>query len=74
MLFGYIGDEYGRLVSLRHSTLLMAFASTLLGCLPGYNTIGNLLDFVFSVFVKLIDKQFFLHEKVNQGIKEEEIC
>jgi len=40
IIFGYIGDRYGRKVSLTSSILLMAIPTGLLGILPTYETIG----------------------------------
>ena len=40
ILFGIIGDRKGRKFALQLSMLLMFSATFLLGCLPGYNTIG----------------------------------
>jgi MHS family proline/betaine transporter-like MFS transporter len=40
MLFGLVGDRWGRKRALELSVLLMAVSTTLLGLLPGYATIG----------------------------------
>ena len=40
MLFGYLGDKFGRLFALRLSIFMMAFPTFLTGCLPNYDTIG----------------------------------
>ena len=40
ILFGYLGDKYGRIFSLRISLLMMAISTFLTGCLPNVNTIG----------------------------------
>lgn len=40
MIFGHIGDKFGRKPALLATMLLMAVSSTLIGVLPGYATIG----------------------------------
>ena len=40
MVFGYIGDEYGRKVALTFSIALIAIPTTAIGLLPGYERIG----------------------------------
>lgn len=40
ILFGHIGDRFGRKTALRYSTLLMAGPTTLIGLLPTYEQIG----------------------------------
>lgn len=40
MLFGYIGDRYGHLVSLRWTLFLIGIATALIGILPTYAQIG----------------------------------
>ena len=40
MVFGYIGDEYGRKTSLTISIAMIAIPTTVIGLLPSYNTIG----------------------------------
>jgi len=39
-LFGYIGDVYGRRISLMLSVLMMCAGSLAIACLPGYASIG----------------------------------
>lgn len=41
LIIGYIGDTRGRKYALELSLFLMAFATTLMGCLPTYDQIGN---------------------------------
>ncbi|CAJ1933906.1 unnamed protein product [Cylindrotheca closterium] len=41
VIIGYIGDTRGRKHALEISLFLMAFATTLMGCLPTYDQIGN---------------------------------
>merc|ERR1719273_2534341 len=40
LIFGYIGDKYGRVFSLRLSLFLMVIPTVLFGCIPNYVTIG----------------------------------
>ena len=42
MMMGYIGDKYGSRRALTLSIFLMAFPTFLMGCLPGYSSIGSL--------------------------------
>lgn len=41
LMIGYIGDTSGRKKALEISIFLMASATTLMGCLPTYDQIGN---------------------------------
>lgn len=41
LLFGWIGDVYGRKVALMLSIFLMALPTFLMGCLPTYNQVGE---------------------------------
>lgn len=41
IIIGYLGDTRGRKYALELSLFLMAFATTLMGCLPTYDQIGN---------------------------------
>lgn len=41
IFFGYIGDKFGRSISLRASLLLMAIPAALIGMLPTYSSIGT---------------------------------
>merc|ERR1712218_284849 len=49
-LFGYIGDKYGRIVSLRISLFMMAIPTFLTGCLPNYATIGIAAPIILTIF------------------------
>jgi MFS family permease len=40
ILFGHIGDRFGRRTSLMATLLLMGLSTFLIGCLPGYEAIG----------------------------------
>lgn len=46
LLIGYVGDKHGRKTALTHSLFLMAVPTTLMGCLPSYETAG-----VFSIIL-----------------------
>lgn len=41
LIFGYLGDKYGRLVSLRITPLLITFFTTLMAFLPTYQAVGR---------------------------------
>lgn len=41
-LFGHFGDRIGRKATLVASLLVMGISTTLIGCLPGYDTFGTL--------------------------------
>ena len=47
IVFGYIGDRFGRRISLRLSLLLMAIPAALIGLLPTYDSVG----FLATVFL-----------------------
>eukprot|EP01084_Bolivina_argentea_P092856 167026_1 len=49
-LFGYIGDKYGRITSLRLSLFMMAIPTFLTGCLPKYDTIGIFAPILLCIF------------------------
>ncbi|MBS1906219.1 MAG: MHS family MFS transporter [Actinobacteria bacterium] len=40
IIFGYIGDKFGRKPALTVTLLMMGIATVLVGCLPGYASIG----------------------------------
>lgn len=50
LIFGYIGDQWGRKKALELSILLMAIPTALMGVLPGYVTIGLLAPFLLTFF------------------------
>ena len=52
-LLGYIGDKYGRKLSLEHSIFIMALSTFLLGCLPTYDQIGY-ASTVLLVIVRML--------------------
>lgn len=41
IIFGHFGDRIGRKATLASSLLLMGIATLLIGCLPGYDTLGT---------------------------------
>ena len=49
ILFGYIGDRFGRKVSLGYSIMLMAIPTALIGFLPNYNSIGILAPILLTI-------------------------
>lgn len=53
ILFGYIGDFYGRKVAFSLSLIVMAMATTLIGILPTYEKIGLLSPFLL-IFCRLV--------------------
>lgn len=53
IIFGYIGDKYGRRTSLAASILLMAIPTASIGLLPTYNSIGILAPILLAV-IRLI--------------------
>lgn len=53
VFFGYIGDYYGRSVSLKISTLLMIIPTVLIGLLPIYDKIG-LISTILLIFLRLL--------------------
>lgn len=42
LIFGYLGDKYGRLVPLKITPLLITFCTVVLAFLPTYGSIGNI--------------------------------
>lgn len=40
IVFGHLGDKFGRKVAFSSAVLIMAIATLLMGCLPTYQTIG----------------------------------
>lgn len=53
MLMGYIGDRWGSRRALTLSIFLMAFPTFLMGCLPGYASVGS-LAIVLLTLVRLM--------------------
>eukprot|EP00934_Nitzschia_sp_Nitz4_P008853 Nitzschia sp. Nitz4//scaffold142_size57810//36328//37979//NITZ4_006499-RA/size57810-processed-gene-0.7-mRNA-1//1//CDS//3329536400//8843//frame0 len=53
LLIGYIGDKHGRRTALTRSLLLMAIPTTLMGCLPTYESVGT-LSIVLLVLCRLV--------------------
>ncbi len=46
MVFGYVGDRYGRKIALSSSILLMGVPTAIIGLMPGYESIGILASVV----------------------------
>ena len=53
IIFGHIGDKYGRKLSLSLSIILMSFPTSLIGILPSYDEIGILAP-IFLVIIRLL--------------------
>ena len=53
VLFGYIGDKFGRVYSMRLAMSLMALPTTAIAILPGYATLGILSTILLAV-IRLI--------------------
>ncbi len=46
LVFGYIGDKFGRKKALSTTIILMGLPTLVIGCLPGYETIGILAPII----------------------------
>jgi MHS family proline/betaine transporter-like MFS transporter len=53
LVFGYLGDKYGRIISLRITPVLITIATVLIACLPTYKSVGN-LSIVLLITVRII--------------------
>lgn len=53
VIFGYMGDKYGRRKTLLTSVILISISSTIMGIIPGYKEIG-LLSPVLLVFCRIV--------------------
>ena len=53
VVFGYIGDNFGRKIALFWSLMLMGVATLSIGLLPGYATIGIMAP-LLMVFIRVI--------------------
>ncbi|MEO0966418.1 MAG: MFS transporter [Planctomycetota bacterium] len=49
MFFGHLGDKRGRALVLQSSVILMGVSTLLIGCLPGYATIGIAAPILLTV-------------------------
>lgn len=49
ILFGYLGDRYGRVKGLRWSIFVIAFSTLLISLLPSYQTIGFFSPLLFTL-------------------------
>jgi MFS family permease len=50
VIFGHIGDKWGRKNAFTLAIVLMAVSTLLIGCLPGYETIGMVAPILLSLF------------------------
>ncbi|MBP6562471.1 MAG: MFS transporter [Neisseriaceae bacterium] len=41
LLFGYLGDKFGRKYTFLATVIMMGGATVLIGCIPSYNSVGN---------------------------------
>lgn len=48
-VFGYIGDRFGRKISIVSSFIISGFATMLMGCIPDYTSIGVLAPILLSI-------------------------
>ncbi len=53
LIFGYLGDKYGRLFSLRLTPLLITVTTIAIACLPTYQSVGGFAIF-FLVLTRLM--------------------
>lgn len=53
IIFGYLGDRYGRLVPLRIIPVLITIATALIACLPTYDSVGN-LSIVLLITIRIV--------------------
>ena len=53
LVFGYIGDHYGRKYALIISIALMGFSSLIIAILPSYNTIGMASCYIL-IFIRIL--------------------
>lgn len=67
LLFGYIGDRYGRKRALVYSILLITLSTTLMGTLPTYETAGVLAP-TLLVFCRLLQGFAVSAEEVGAAI------
>lgn len=49
LIFGYMGDKYGRASTLRLSVLMISLPTLLIGLLPSYNTIGIFAPILLTI-------------------------
>jgi len=49
LFFGYIGDKYGRKISLSYSVLIITIATFLIGLLPTYNEVGIMAPILLTL-------------------------
>ena len=73
MMFGYIGDKYGRLYALRLSLFMMAIPTFLTGILPPYSVLG-IFSTILLVILRLIQGISTGGELTSGTIYVLEIC
>lgn len=49
IIFGYIGDKWGRRTALSISIMLMGIPSFIIGCLPGYEVLGIIAPIILLI-------------------------
>ena len=50
LIFGHIGDKFGRSIALSKTIILSTFATFIIGILPSYNTLGYLSPILLIAF------------------------
>lgn len=53
IIFGFIGDKYGRTISIKISVILATISTTLIGITPNYNSIGWLATLIL-IFCRML--------------------
>jgi MFS family permease len=53
LLFGHLGDRFGRKVTFLVTVIMMGSATVLMGCLPSYETAGN-LSWILLLILRLL--------------------
>lgn len=53
ILFGYLGDKLGRKITFLLTVVLMGGATVLMGCLPSYQSVGN-LSWILLLVLRLL--------------------
>jgi MFS family permease len=53
ILFGHLGDKFGRKITFLVTVLLMGGATVLMGCLPSYESVGN-LSWILLLLLRLV--------------------
>lgn len=53
ILFGHLGDKFGRKVTFLLTVVLMGLATVLMGCLPSYESVGH-LSWILLLILRLV--------------------